>query len=323
MLAFLALVVGLIILGISADRFIEGAAAIAYHSKVSPLVIGMIIVGFGTSAPEMVVSTLAALQGHPSLAIGNALGSNIANIGLILGLTAIIVPMEVNSNIIRKQLPLLIIISLLMGFIFWDKTLTRPESIGLLLSFILVVIWTIYASLKNKADVLAKEVNTELSLHVMSLKKAILLLLFGLILLILSSKLVVWGAVHIAKMFGVSDLIIGLTVLASGTSLPELAASIIAARKNEPDMAIGNIIGSNMFNLLSVIGIAGLITPITAMPKEILFRDWPVMMAMTTGLFLMAYGLIGKGRITRWEGGILLTIFIFYYVFLIRDVVLA
>lgn len=320
MTALLSLLVGLVILSISADRFIEGAAAIAHHLDVSPLVIGMTIVGFGTSAPEMVVSALAAWQGNPDLAIGNAIGSNIVNIALILGLTAVIAPIAVHSKIIRKELPLLIGITLFTGILFWDKALTRFESISLLVGFILLIAWTIYAGIKNKEDAFADEIDKELIRHPLSLKKSIIFLVLGLIFLVLSSRLLVWGAIQIATMLGVSDLIIGLTIVALGTSLPELAASLIAARKNEPDIAIGNIIGSNMFNLLSVVGIAGLISPIPSMANEILKRDWSVMMAMTVGLFLVGFGFLGEGRINRWEGGLLLAAFIVYNSFLIRSV---
>lgn len=184
-----------------------------------------------------------------------------------------------------------------------------------------VPVWTIYAGIKNKEDAFADEMDKELIKHSMSLKKAISFLVLGLIFLVLSSRMLVWGAVQIATMLGVSDLIIGLTVVALGTSLPELAASLVAARKNEPDIAIGNIIGSNMFNLLSVVGIAGLISPIPSMANEILLRDWSVMMAMTVGLFLVAFGFLGEGRINRWEGGLLLVAFIVYNSFLIRSII--
>lgn len=323
MLAFIALITGLIILGISAESFIEGAASLAYHLKISSLVIGITIVGFGTSAPEMLVSAFAAWQGNPTLAIGNALGSNIVNIGLILGLTAIIAPIAVDSKIIRKELPLLLGISLFMGIILWDKALTRLESIGLLCGLFILIIWTIYAGIKNKQDTFGDEIDKELVVQNMSLKKAVLSLVIGLIFLVLSSRLLVWGAVHIAKMFGVSDLIIGLTIVALGTSLPELAASVVAARKNEPNIAIGNIIGSSMFNLLGVVGIAGLISPITDMPNEVLFRDWSVMLAMTIGLFLVAFGFLGEGRINRWEGVLLLAAFIVYNSVLIKSIILV
>ena len=200
--------------------------------------------------------------------------------------------------------------------------LTRLEAASLLFGFFLLIIWTLYASFKNTSDAFGDETDTELVSRAIPLKKAIFLLVFGLIFLILSSRMLVWGAVHIAKIFGVSDLIIGLTIVALGTSLPELAASLVAARKNEPDIAIGNIIGSNMFNLLGVIGIAGLIAPDKDMPSEILTRDWSVMLAMTIGLFLVAFGFTGEGRINRWEGGLLLTAYIVYNSLLIKNIIL-
>lgn len=195
MLAFFALVIGVAVLSLSADRFIEGAVGIAHHYKISPLVIGMTIVGFGTSAPEMVVSALAAWQGNPNLAIGNAVGSNIINIGLILGLTAIVAPIVVHSKIIRKELPLLIGISLFVGVIIYDKALTRLESTGLLFGFFLLFLWTIYAGFKNKTDPLGDEIDKKIHSHTMSLQNSLLWFVFGLVFLILSSRMLVWGAV--------------------------------------------------------------------------------------------------------------------------------
>lgn len=309
----LAVVVGFIVLVWSADKFIEGAAVTAKHLGMSTLLIGIIIVGFGTSAPEMVVSAIAAYEGNPALALGNALGSNIVNIALILGITALVTPIMVHSKIVKKELPLLLFIVFFSGYLFLDDSLSRVEGIALLLGFLGLVLWSIYSSMRSKDDALEKEVESELEEHAMSLKLGMVWLLIGLVLLIGSSKLLVWGAVGIAQSFGVSDLIIGLTIVALGTSLPELAASVIAVRKGEHDIAIGNVVGSNMFNILGVIGIAAVISPMDFIPAEVLNRDWFVMVGLTLALFVMAYGFKGKqGRISRAEGFILLLCYVAY-----------
>ena len=317
MLAALAILAGFALLIWSADRFVDGAAATALHAGMPSLVIGMVIVGFGTSAPEMVVSAIAALDGNPDLALGNALGSNIANTGLILGLTALIAPIAVHSNIVRRELPLLLLISLLAGALLWDQTLSRAESLLLLSGFFGLIGWTIFTAMRNRSDVLATEMDKEVTTHRMPLGRALFWLAAGLVLLILSSRILVWGAVSIAQMLGVSDLVIGLTIVALGTSLPELAASVIAARKGEHDIAIGNVVGSNMFNLLAVIGIAGVIAPMPTVADEVLTRDWPTMVALTVGLFFIAYGFRGEGRINRFEGLLLLAGYVGYMGYLV------
>ncbi|MAC98801.1 MAG: calcium/sodium antiporter [Pseudomonadales bacterium] len=319
-LAILAILGGFILLVWSADRFVEGAAATAKHAGMPPLLIGMVIVGFGTSAPEMVVSAMAALDGNPDLALGNALGSNIVNTGLILGVTALVAPIVVHSKIVRKELPLLFVIGLISGALLWNGSLSRVEAIVLLVGFFGLIGWTIFTALRGRGDALEAETQAELVEHSMPLGRAIFWLALGLILLIVSSRILVWGAVSIAQTLGVSDLVIGLTIVALGTSLPELAASVIAARKGEHDIAIGNVVGSNMFNILAVVGIAGVISPMPHISAEVLTRDWPVMMAMTVALFVMAYGFRGQGRINRVEGALLLTAFAAYNTWLVVTV---
>lgn len=310
-LAFLAVVLGLALLVWSADRFVEGAACTARYFGMSSLLIGMVIVGFGTSAPELAVSALAASQGNPGIAIGNAYGSNITNIALILGITALISPIGVHSQVVRRELPILAVVTALAAWQIWDQEITRLDAVVMLCVFGGLMAWTIWQGQQNRADALGEEIEDELQVHVMPIKFAIVWLVVGLAFLIASSRLLVWGAVQIATGFGVSDLVIGLTVVAVGTSLPELASSIIAARKGEHDIALGNVIGSNLFNTLAVVGLAGVIHPMK-LGQEVILRDLPVMAALTLSLFIFGYGFRGPGRINRFEGLLLLACYIGY-----------
>ena len=319
-MAVLALIIGLVLLVWSADRFVEGSASTARYFGMPPLLIGMVIVGFGTSAPEMVVSALAAFEGSPGIALGNAYGSNIANIALILGVTALISPVMVHSTVLRKELPILTLLTVLSVALIADLDLSRLDALILLLVFGGLMAWTIYQGLKQKDDSLANEIETETSEKAMPLKRAVFWLVAGLLLLIASSRILVWGAVEIAQIFGVSDMIIGLTIVAIGTSLPELASSVIAARKGEHDIALGNVLGSNLFNTLAVVGIAGSIHPFAVEP-ETLSRDMVVMGALTISLFLIGYGFRGRqGRINRFEGAALLLVYVGYTAWLISTV---
>lgn len=319
LIATLAIVAGLALLVWSADRFVEGAASVSAYAGLPPLLIGMVVVGFGTSAPEMVVSALAATQGNPGLALGNAYGSNITNIALILGLTALITPIAMHSRIMRRELPILTLVTLGASWLLFDGNLSRMDAFGLLLVFALVLGWSIWSGMTNTDDALAPQVNAELSAHHLPVRKATVWLVIGLILLIASSRLLVWGATDLAKRFEVSDLIIGLTIVAIGTSLPELASSVIAARKGENDLALGNILGSNLFNTLAVVGIAGSIAPMEV-ADELLTRDLPVMIGLTMALFVMGYGFRGPGRINRIEGLLLMLSFAGYTGYLLTTV---
>jgi cation:H+ antiporter len=322
-LPILAIILGFVLLLWSADRFVDGAAAVAVHLGLPSLVIGMVIVGFGTSAPEILVSIMAALDGNPDLALGNALGSNIYNVGLIIGVSALIVPIAVHSTIIRRELPLLFLFGLVAGVMFWNGVLSRLESLLLLTGFFGLMGWTIWAAMQGKDDPLAAETEKKLSSKAMTLGRAILWLVVGLALLLVSSRMLVWGAVSVASALGVSDLIIGLTIVALGTSLPELASSIAAVRKGEHDIAIGNVVGSCMFNLLAVVGIAGVIAPMEALSADIMLRDWPVMMAMIVALFVMGYGFRGQGRINRIEASVLLLGLVVYNGWLVNAMLTA
>lgn len=312
LMSIAAIVLGLAVLVWSADRFVDGASATARYAGMPPLLIGMVIVGFGTSAPEIVVSVISAMEGNPGLALGNGYGSNIANIGLILGVTALISPIAVHSQVLRKELPILLFITLLSLALLWNGMITRTDATILLVVFVLLMGWSIKQGMKGGVDSMGSEEAQELDDNPMSLKKAIIWLIVGLLLLVVSSRILVWGAVDIAQAFGVSDLVIGLTVVAIGTSLPELASSIAAIRKNQHDLAIGNVIGSNLFNTLAVVGLAGVISPMEV-ASEVFSRDFVVMIGLTLSLFVLGYGFKGRpARINRIDGGLLLIIYISY-----------
>lgn len=315
----LSLVAGLALLVWSADKFVDGASSVARHYKMSPLLIGMVIIGFGTSAPELVVSAISAYQGNAGIALGNAYGSNITNIAMILGLTALLMPISVNSQVVRKELPILTLVSLFSVGLIYDFELSRLDAILLLVVFALLMVWTVIQGMKNKKDAFAKEMEEELkSVQVIPLQKSYVYLIFGLVLLIVSSRMLVYGAVGIATALGVSDIVIGLTVVAVGTSLPELASSVIAAKKGEPDIALGNVLGSNLFNTLAVVGLAGVIHPLS-FEKEILYRDVLVMLVLTVSLFAFGYSRKGVPKISRWGGGLLLLSYIAYVGYLIAS----
>ena len=317
LLPSLALLAGLALLVWSADQFVDGASATATHFSVPPLLVGMVIVGFGTSAPEMVVSTLAASQGNPALALGNAWGSNIVNVAFILGVTALVSPILVRSVILKKELPVLLGVMALAGFLVWDTVISRVDAWVLLSVFFGLMGWSIWEGMRGKGDALGDETQASLDAKPMPLPKALTALAIGLAVLVGSSQLLVWGAVTIAQSLGVSDLVIGLTVVAIGTSLPELASCIAAARKGEHDIALGNVLGSNLFNTLAVVGIAGAISPIVLEP-EVITRDWPVMAGLTALLFVFGWGFRGRqGRINRIEASVLLSAYVAYTAWLL------
>ena len=311
-ISVLYVLAGLGVLVKSADLFVRGSAAVAGHLGMSPLLIGMIVVGFGTSAPEMLVSGVSSFQGNPGLALGNAYGSNICNIALILGTTALIRPVLVTSGILKKELPVLAAATIVSALMLYNGSLSRWEAVCLLLLFSgLLAASLVYAG-KTDQDKLGVEVSGQMEKETLGLKGGIVRTVVGLLLLIASSRLLVTGSVSIAKVLGVSDLMIGLTIVALGTSLPELASSVTAALRNEHEIAFGNIIGSNLFNTLCVVGIAGVIRPMS-IESSVLFRDVPVMSALTASLFITGYGFKGRpGRINRLEGLVLLLAYLLY-----------
>jgi len=319
LLPVLAILLGFALLIWSADKFVLGASNTARNFSISPLVVGIVIVGLGTSAPEMLVSSMAALENKTGLSIGNALGSNITNIGLMLGLTAIFYPLQIHSKILKREMPVLLATMLLTLFLLWDQYLGFIDGVILISLLFAMLAYMVYeAKRHNKGDV-PQEILDEMPEEV-SKKSAIVWLIVGMALLIAASRILVWGAVEVAQFFNVSDLIIGLTIVAIGTSLPELATTLAAARKKEFDLAVGNIIGSNIFNLLAVVSLAGLIRP-SHFDRVVLTRDFPVMFALTVTLLLfsIAWKKGKTGTLGRLEGCLLLLGYISYMFWLYKD----
>ena len=315
----LALVVGLIALVKSADKFVDSASLVAKKLGMSPLLIGMIIVGFGTSAPEFVVSALASLEGNSGIALGNAYGSNITNIALILGATALFKPITVHSQVIKKELPLLAFITVVSIFLIYDLDLSRLDAFIMLGIFAAIMFWTFLQNKNNANDSFAQEMESELEDVPTSMGRIYFILVASLVALVISSRALVFGAVGIAELFGVPDMIIGLTIVAIGTSLPEFASSIIAAKKGESDIAIGNVIGSNILNTLVVVGISGTIDP-TKLATDFFYRDAMVVLGLTLSLFLLGYGFKKDGVITRTKGALLLISYFAYIGYLISTI---
>jgi len=309
--AVIQLVAGFLLMVWGADRLVAGASATARNLGVSPLVIGLTIIGFGTSAPELVVSAVATLKGNSGLAVGNALGSNIANMGLVLGATAMIYPLRLESTALKREYPMLLLIMLVCFLMGLDGRYSHTEGWLLLGGLLVVVIWIIHIGLRRPpSDPLAEEFEAEIPKDTPP-RVALFWLIVGLVVLPVSSKFLVDGAVTIAQILGVTDVVIGLTIVALGTSLPELATAITAALRKEDDLAIGNIIGSNIFNLLGVLGIAAVLRPVDIHPI-ILARDFPAMFLITGVLYLLASDFRGPGRIGRRSGTVLLAMFAGY-----------
>ena len=300
LMSIIALISGFLLLMWSADTFTDNGAKIARIFNISPLIIGLLIFGFGTSAPEMLVSGLAAFDGHPELSVGNAFGSNIFNIGLVLGVTAIILPISVDKLVLKKEWLFLFLSTLVVGALLLDQYLSFNDGL-ILLSLLLLFLYYVYTeSKKNNPNNLD---NIDDGLKNEKKSRIWFLLILSLIILVSSARLVVWGGTSLALEFGISDLIIGLTVVALGTSLPELAVSVSSALKKQHQMVIGNIIGSNLFNTLGVLAIPGLILPFQ-IPGEVMSRDFINMIILTLLIVLLA--VIFKFKINRFGGFILL-----------------
>lgn len=313
--------IGLALLIYGADMFVNGASSIARQLGMPPLIIGLTIVGFATSAPEILVGTVSALQDKTAIAIGNALGSNITNIGLVLGVSILLLPITVASGTIKREYGLMLVALIIALVLMLDGHLSRIDAIILIVSLIGSLGWIIWIAKKSAVnDPLKSEFEQELN-KADPTKIASIKLLIGLILLVAGADLLVRGAVFIAESYGVSDLVIGLTIVAIGTSLPELAASIASILKKEADIAIGNIIGSNMFNILAVLGIPALINP-DYFASEVLTRDYPAMIGLSLLLGAMIF-ISSKGKLVRTEGAILLACFMGYQYVLFSQTIMT
>lgn len=320
-LAVIAILIGLAILVWSADVFIDGATALAKKFSVPSFLIGVLILGIGTSAPEMVVSVLAALEGSPELALGNAYGSNIINIALVLGATVLISPIIIRKGIVKRDLPLLLLITAIAAWQLRDGILSQVDGIILLVLLIAVLGLQIVLSIREGYHEHEEDIdNADSDATEPSVARGLGSLLLGMLMLVISSRAIVWGAVELATLWGLSELIIGLTIVAVGTSLPELVSSMSAARKGEHDMALGNIIGSNVFNTLAVVGLATVIAPIAADPV-ILSRDVMAMGLLTVLLVaLCVFAFTTKRQFGRTSGATLVLFFVGYTAWLIQSV---
>jgi len=314
--SFAELIVGLLLLIWGADRLVYGAAASARNLGVAPLLIGLTIVAFATSAPEVLVSIVAAFRGETDLAVGNAIGSNIANIGLVLGSVALLRPIELTSATLRREMPALLAVTLLTVALFLDTYLSRIDGLVLLTGLIIVMIWLTRLGFRSSAsDPMKAEYEAEIPLHV-TMRMAIFWLVIGLAALLVGAELLVDAAINIAHALGVTELVIGIVLVALATSLPELAVSMVSALKGEYGLALGTIVGSNIFNLLAVIGIAAVIEP-AKLPESVLSQHLFVLVAFTLALFAMTYDYDGKGHISRLEGGALLVAYLAFIAFVI------
>lgn len=308
---FLYVIGGLAGLAWSADRFVVGAGALARSLGVPVLVVGIVIVGFGTSAPELLVSANAALKGNPGIAVGNALGSNIANVALVLGIAALAAPLVIRSRMLWQEIPLTLAAMLVVGATLYDLYLGRAEAIVLLCLMGLFLAVLMHRARMDHGDPYSTELEHAIP-AADAPRRAAFWTVAGLIILLISSHVLVDGAVDIAHAFNVSELVIGLTIIAVGTSLPEVATALASARNNEPDIAIGNVLGSNTFNMFGVIGVAGVIQP-SRVAADAVARDWPVMVGVFLVFVLVAWGF---RKINRWHGCLFLLGYAAYLLYL-------
>jgi cation:H+ antiporter len=300
----LSILIGLVCLYFGAEGLVRGSSSLALRLGVKPLVIGLTVVTYGTSMPELVVSSKAALGGYGGIAIGNIVGSNIFNIALILGISALIHPLRVNLQVIRLDMPVMILASLLLFALFQDITLTRPEGLFFTLGIVLYTVGLLYLSRKEAEKAAVQELHASIPEKRKHLVFDLGLIAGGLVLLVVGAKFLVDGAVQLAELWGVSKAVIGLTIVAAGTSLPELATSVIAAIHKETDIAIGNVVGSNIFNILGILGISSLLAPLNG--TGISMIDLSVMIG--TAIVLLPFMRTGF-VLNRWEGAVLLCIY--------------
>ena len=298
----------------SADQFVIGSVATAKNLNISPMIIGLTVVALGTSAPEIFVAAASSLRGEPELAVGNAIGSNIANMGMVMGITALLVPLPFKREVLRHDLPIMALVTACAGLVLYDSELTIWDGLLLIGLLVLFLLRIAFDSKLSEPDALLDVAELD-EIPEMPLSKAIMLLVLSLVFLLISAELLVYAVVYISKAMGVSELFIGLTVIAVGTSLPELVVSVTSALKGETDLAIGNIVGSNIFNILAVLSIPSFLAP-TVLSQEIFWRDYGLMAGMTVAVLIFAYGIRSVARITRAEGLLLLVAWATYMVWL-------
>lgn len=316
LLSLAFMVGGLFALAKSADVFISAASSLAHFFGLSPLLVGMVIIGFGTSAPELAVSAISGAGGHSNLSLGNAYGSCVFNIGAILGMTAIIWPIKVKASVNWFAVPLLVFVTALSWIVLSDGAFERSNGVFLLVVFAIVLPLYCWYDQKNQPDV--KPAGDDAGMGLASIRpwREGVRIVVGLVMLVFSSHVLVWGSVDFARdVLHVSDLLIGLTIVAAGTSLPELASAIVSAKRGENEFVLGNIVGSNLFNTLAVVGLAGTISPFSGFSRFVMSRDLPVMFAMTLSIALFGVNYRNPkepGRIARWKGVIWLVSFLVY-----------
>jgi cation:H+ antiporter len=302
---------GLLLLYLGAESLVRGGASLALKLGIAPLVVGLTVVAFGTSAPEMVVSVSAGVSGKSEIALGNVVGSNICNIGLILGLSAMLRPMKVQQQLVRFDVPIMIGTSLALIALLIDGHLSRIDGV-LLAAALGVYLWVLIAGARREQDVVSEAITETIEISTLPLPRAILSVIGGLALLILGGKLFVDGAVALAETMGISERVIGLTVVAVGTSLPELATSMVAAWKKESDLSIGNVVGSNIFNVLAILGITAAVRPVSGAGFDQL--DFGVMLAFA--ILLLPLARTGFS-LTRLEGALMLAGYVGYTSYLV------
>jgi cation:H+ antiporter len=312
-----------LVLAWGAGRFVDGASSLSFHMGISPLLIGILVMGFGTSLPELLVSVFSSVTGNSGLSLGNAYGSNIVNIGLILGLACLLSPVIVQNHVVRRELPLLILATAVTALLVMDFEVSRSDAIILLVFFVLVLVFLVWVSSRDSVRLEEAKLQGKLQQSTVPLRTSIKQLVTGLAVIAVCSAVLVWSAKGIVTDLGVSELVVGVVILALGTSLPELAVIVVAANRGEHELALGNVIGSNLFNTLAVVGVASLITPYAADP-DLVTRDLPVMFAFTAVLVVMAYGWgRGRGVINKVEGGLLLLAFAAYMAYLVYSTPIA
>lgn len=311
LLSIPALLTGLLLLVWAAERLVEGAAALTSRAGLSPLLVGLVVVGFGSSSAELAVAVTAAWQGHPALALGSAWGANIVNMSLVLGVTVLVQPLSARSPVLHRELPLLLAATLLTALLVWDGVLSRLDAALLLIGFVALLVWSWRQSRRNESDALAEETELELHAHPLTPGHAVRRVLLALLVLAAGAALLVWGAVDVGHGLGVSDLTLGFGVVALGITLPSLAICVAAARKGEDDIALGHVLGAGLFNTLAVAGVAGLIEPLDV-DAAVLWRDLPVMAGLALGLYVLGRDQRRPTHLGKTAGRVLVAVYLLH-----------